>query len=811
MDRQHRLFQAISICGPMRRQLHFFLYIFIFSALPGTTVLAQRELKIKGALTDHSGTALGFATISIEDVGTKVQVQLFAAEDGTFEAGVAGAGRYRVVARLMGYLPADTTITLINQSVDLGIVALSADEQQLTQVTITGNKALVTAREDKLVYHATNDPANKAGSAVDVLRKAPLLSVNAEGQVAMRGNGNLKILINGKATGQVARNPADVLSMIPASAIHSVEIISSASAKYDAEGATGVINIITQKGTLPVEGRLELVAGNQEQAINPRIDLNSGKWRMNMQAHLHRLQRRKEIESSRTTFFPSGAPARLRQASVYENVMPHGSLDLSLDYEATPKHHFQLTLNSWFGNWPDNNRVNNTWISPDQTAPVIYQLTNDTRAPYLGGELSLAYDHTFDRSEQKLSLLVQGLKGKDHFNYISEQTDEHHYLIHKESNESVTAYDGLLIQGDYVQPLGNQNTWLMETGIKTTLRHARNAFALHTAEAEGWLYQPDRSDVLDYRQDIGALYLMLKYIAPRQLAVQSGLRGEATYIKGRLQDSSKNFNDRFFNLVPFITVSKGFGAHLLKLSYNQRITRPDVWDMNVNADTRDPLNIKVGNPELSPEIMHQTELMHSITTPKGDFFNSSLYARLTGNSIQEIVYMDAAGITYRSKQNLQAMQQYGLNFSGNYQLLKGWTLGANLDVYRLQYSIAHVEGRRSGLGYEANMNMHCRLPASFAVQLFGAYTSKVLTAQGQSSDFYFYSFAFKKDFEQGRLGLSLHVNNPFAANISQTQQVYTRDFESGNTVRYYSRAFKLMLYWNFGAHRSMQKKSRLWK
>ena len=211
---------------------------------------------IKGTLIDSaSSKAIEFATISILDDQQQVVALTYSDENGFFKSTDIKTGSYFLNLSFVGYRQKRLAFAITSTApYDFGTVKLISDVKQLDAVTVTGMKQLVEQQPGMLIYNAEKDISNTGGTAADVLRKAPILNVDAAGNVTMRGNSNLRILINGKYSGQMARNAADALNMMPAGSIKSVEVITSPSARYDAEGAAGVINIITKKGNQSTSG-----------------------------------------------------------------------------------------------------------------------------------------------------------------------------------------------------------------------------------------------------------------------------------------------------------------------------------------------------------------------------------------------------------------------------------------------------------------------------------------------------------------------------------------------------------------------------
>jgi len=329
------------------------LFLFILFAVP---LMGQQTtpFAVKGIIADSlTKKNIEFATISILDNNQKVVALTYSDENGLFKSADITTGQYLLNLSFVGYGQKNLPFGISEEKpvFEFGKIFLSPGVNELNTVTIKGSKQLVEQQPGMLIYNAEKDISNNGGTAADVLRKAPILNVDAAGNVTMRGNSNLRILINGKYSGQMARSPGDALNMMPAGSIKSVEVITSPSARYDAEGAAGVINIITKKGHKSVSGTLELVGGNLEQAINPRLSINRDKWNINSTLHIHRFRSKELTSLERNTLQNGQATGRLLQETISDNTNPHSSGDVQIEFTPDSLNLFNFSVNGWLGRW----------------------------------------------------------------------------------------------------------------------------------------------------------------------------------------------------------------------------------------------------------------------------------------------------------------------------------------------------------------------------------------------------------------------------------------------------------------------------
>ncbi|QEC43258.1 TonB-dependent receptor domain-containing protein [Pseudobacter ginsenosidimutans] len=672
----------------------------------------------------------------------------------------------------------------------------------LREVTVSSRKKLVESRPGMLVYHAANDATNKGGTAADVLRKAPVLNVDAQGNVSMRGSKNLKILVNGKYSGQMARNAADALNMMPADIIQSVEVITTPSARYDAEGAAGVINIITKKGRKEFSGALEAAGSNLEQVLNPRIAINQEKWNIALNGHLHRYRTKEAVNTNRQQWKDGIPDGELIQQQESDNAAPHGSGDLTITFKPDSVSEFNFGVNTWFGKWPHNRQQQTIVKQAGGAISDQYLQTTTAKENYLGADFNLGYTRKFKRPGQEFNLLAQFSPSHSRNPYQTWLTENIHTLpVYEEINSNKTRNREWTAQADYQHPILDEDRMTLETGVKIILRNVNNQYSTSSGNPQdpaGLQPDPLRTDQFKYSQDVYSAYALLKNNFKKDWYLEGGLRVERTEIKGRFS-SGPQFNNNFTNFIPNITVSKKLNdEHHLSLSYTQRLTRPYIWDLNPNIDASDPKNHYSGNPDLEPETMHQAELVYGWNRGTKFFLNSSLFWKQTDDAIVDYTQTNAEGISSTKKQNLAGNKMYGLNFSSNAMINSWLSLNGNFNVNHLEFTSQALHIFNEGWAADIDLNATIKLPNRFSVQAFGEYSTRMITLQGHESYQYMYTFAVKKEIVKPKLSITAAAINPFSTYIPQEIVLQSASFHSLATNRYYLRAFKLTVNWEFG-------------
>ncbi len=766
-------------------------------------VQAQDAYSITGRVTDSSASKpIAYATIIAMDDQEEVQASGFSDEQGVFRIMVSRSGRYTLEISFVGYGVYAATIELqAKKETDIGTIALKPATATLSEITVVSRKRIIEVRPGMIVYNAENDLSNKGGTAVDVLRKAPVLNVDAQGNVSMRGSSNLKILINGKYSGQMARSPADALNMMPAEIIRSVEVITTPSAKYDAEGAAGIINIITRKNRKSFSGAVELTGSNLQQMVNPRLGFTIGKWDISFHGHIHRLRQKEQVSLYREHYRNGTVTDKLLQETEKDNAAPHGSGDLAIIYTPDSLTEFNIGINTWAGKWPENASLQTITNNAGGAELERYRqrITADDR--YFGSDINIGYSRKLKRPGQEIVLLAQHSPGRSRGPYQSVLENGNGEVFYEEQNANSIRNKEWTFQADYVQPVSKTGAFTVETGAKVILRNVRNAYDVYVKQSPAdFELVPARSDQFRYSQDVWAGYLMGKANLQHNWYAEAGVRAEITRIDGRFLRAGNDFSNRFNNLIPTATVSRKIGdQHTLTASYTQRLTRPYIWDLNPNANASDPKNISTGNPSLQPEIAHQGEIAYGLNMGATFFVNTSVYWKQTDNAILNFTETNEQGISVTSKQNLAANRSAGLNVSSSKTFSAAFSVNGNINLSYLDYQSSALQIFNEGWGADADLNFTLNLKNQYTVQAFGSYNTRSVILQGVQSDQYYYGFAGKKEWKEPNVTLTLSVLNPFAAYNPRIVEIRSGQFYAETNNRYYLRAVQLTANWEFGS------------
>jgi outer membrane receptor protein involved in Fe transport len=691
--------------------------------------------------------------------------------------------QYKLLIGFMGYKSKTMLVKTSQEKPDLnlGNVYLTGTESNLKEVAIVGKTPMIETKIDKLVYNAEQDVTTAGGNAGDVMRKVPMVTVDIDGNPSLRGSSAVRVLINGKPSGTMSNSVADALKMIPAEEIKSVEVITSPSAKYDAEGAGGIINIITKKKTAQgINGNAALSVGTRQN--NGNFSLNAKQGRLGISSNFGgqyaipqdtRVVLENDVYSKQSHVFQDGFTRAKRYGY-------NGSIGLDYDING---------YNSLSTNIKYNDFTNGSNGSSNVTSSILdtimktssYVRASDNNNSFKNIDWSADYRRTTKKEGEEFTVSGQASFGRNTTQFNTRLINlDGSQLAPDVIGDNTGKNNEYTLQTDYVYPFSK--TMTLETGVKGILRNIKSK------------YQSSDQD-FDYKQDVGAAYGVLSFKLAKTVDVKGGLRAEYTDISG-VSGSSLNFNNNYFNLFPSAIISKTLkGNSTLKLSYNRRMQRPSLSYLNPFLNRNDPENQQQGNPNLSPEISDIMELGYS-TFIKGSVINASIFYRTTQDVIESLFLPEQKLTTYA---NVGKNKSYGANVFATYNPLPKWTLMGNFSLNT--YDVRNYQTNQ-GTGVFVNYSVFARSAISFKggwnTELFGVYNASKRTFQGTSGPMAFYGGAFKKDIMKKKATVGINVLNVFSRDLHIHNENKGDDFRQNMNIYYPLRSFGVNFSYKFG-------------
>lgn len=736
--------------------------------------------KIIGIVRDSTNAQpVEFANIALIDPVTKKPVNGAVADDkGKFAINKVATGNYVVEISFIGYgtkrIP--VKITDKKKDIELGLVSIASDDKVLKEVVVQGQKNLVEEKVDRTIYNAENDQAAKGGDATDVLRRVPMLSVDLDGNVSMRGSQNIRVLINNKPSTIAANSVADALKQIPADQIKTVEVITSPSAKYDAEGSGGIINIITKKNNLQglslnvdasagLRGSNLGLSGSYRKAKMGFSLGGFGRSNYNQPGSFSNTQITNAYDPA--TFLLTGASTNTTQKADTRLVNAFGQYTLGWDYDIDKKN--SLAASVKYGlrnnlNWQDN-------LTTTSSNSLLNRLANVNTVDNSGTtDASLTYTRTFEKPQREFSVLALYSFNNRTNDFVNERLDSPTPptpVFQKNNNQSQNRE--LTLQLDYQTPLGKNS--ILEFGGKQINREVRSDFTTFFAASDG-VYQPSANlqlaNSLLYDQYITGGYTAFTTQLAKTYSIKAGARYEHTTINASTLDNKNLLIPDYGVLVPSMNVSKRFkNGSALKLAYNRRIQRPSIQFLNPNIQQGNPLNITQGNPLLDPEFTNNYELGYN-TFIKGTSLNISTFMRNTTGAIQAIRTSEN-GIVKTTYANIGTEDAYGASIFANVNAGK-LSLNGGIDTYYavLSNNVPNpiFNAKNSGWVYNARLFGSYNLTKGWGFQFFTFYRGRQVQLQGIQGGFYVYSLALRKEFANKKGSVGFGAENFFYPRIT---------------------------------------------
>ena len=730
-----------------------------------------------------------------------------AADDqGRFALGRLAAGAFRLQVSFVGYATRTRPVTVTGGATAVGPVRLPAAAQRLGEAVVIGSKPVVDVRPDRLVYNADQDVSNAGGTAADVLRKAPLLAVDGDGNVKMRGSGNFKVLVNGKPSPTLAQNLAEALKSIPADQIQSVEIITTPPAKYDGEGTAGIINIVMKKGVdQGLNGRVGASSGNRNTNFSSALNFKKGKVGFTSSASAGRWYNYNESDRYRLGFSGAGTDT-LRQSTQGHSNGGWYYGTLGLDYDPAEHHSFSLagSVNGYGGNTRQD--LLNRYAAPDAAQNQLFTRATNNLFTGLNAEATGTYTRTFAQARREWSALGQYARNTGTFGYDFDQFNglgqslEQAQANYRERSRGRTPGHEFTAQTDFTQPFGDKKT--LEVGLKAIFRRTGSVADVDTltpGRSPDFVRAPGRGTDFSYAQNVQAAYATYSFGLGKKLSASLGGRVERTALVADFRANNTGFDRSYVSPLPNGNARYAFSdATSLRLAYSRRITRPFIDYLNPFVDRTDPTNISYGNPSLSPELTDSYELSYN-TTVKTASFNLSGSVRHTGNAIEQVrLPTDDPRVTAQTFANVAANTFYQLNLYGSLKPTPQWDLSGGPDVQYIVRRSPALNAERAGFTAGLNLNTSYKFPKKLTGQAFFYGSLPTPEIQGRGAANLYYSLGAKKTVLQDRADLTLNITSPFNASFPYRSTTTTTFFDERNEFRGYQRAFRLGFTYRFG-------------
>ena len=782
-----------------------FRVLFVMMMLMISAVMTA-QTTVKGVLTDENlGEAEPFATVRVFKHGkTDKPVAMFLTkEDGSFSQQVKGKGHYDIVFSSVGKEDLKQTITLNNQgTLDLGTLLIKENATMLKGVEIVAQKPLVKMDVDKMSYNVAEDEDAKSNTVLDMLRKVPMVTVDGQDNITVNGSSSFKVYVDGMPNVMFNSNPSMVFKSMPATAVKSIEVVTNPGAKYDAEGAGGVLNIIMNKQNPQAaqsmngyNGTVRASGGNKSISGGAFISGQQGKLSYSanvMTTYSKPGTTDTEVEITQNN--PNGTSQLMTSSNKVTIPFTMGNLTLGYQIDSVSALNVTASINSL--NIKSDGNSTTTMGGGSYGKGFSYGSSTDMRNSRTSFSGSIDYQRFFNKEHtQSLALTYQlnyspsTVKSDNIFNTTSSIIDlTNRYSENKEKTTDHT------FQIDYTMPIATGQT--LSFGTKLQLRDA-------TSDAKYYkkgIYDPTSSMDYEYKNSILAGYG--EYAGNfGKIGAKAGLRYEQTwqnveYHLGNGDDFKKNYG----SLVPSASLQYTIGqGSNLGLTYNMRISRPGITYLNPYVDKTNPTTRTYGNTDLDVEKNHNLALVYNMFTPKL-MLNLNLHHNFTDNAIEQYSFYDAQNLLNTTYGNIVRRHQTGLNGYVNWLAAKNTRFFLNGALNYTDLRSNTLSQSNSGWSANAMIGLQQTLPADFKLSVYAMTSTKNYTLQGWSGGFNLITANISKSLFKDKLNLSLMgmmgLNKGGNINIESHSQ--GKDFTSHTLTKVPLYGFTFTVSYTFG-------------
>ena len=795
------------------------------------------DYTIKGQVVDSlSNETVPYATLSIAlaNAPQKAIKLLACDDDGKFTTTLKQPGTYIMSMQSLGKLPAVKRFTLSEgkKSLNLGKLFMNDDTQQINEVTVVAQKPLVTVEVDKITYSLDDDPEAKTNNALEMFRKVPMITVDGEDKIQLKGSSNYKIYMNGKPSNLLSgENASDVLKSMPASSIKNIEVITDPGSKYDAEGVGGIINIITSKnamqgytgtvranastlGSFGGGGYVSLKVGNLGLTANYGYNNRNSPWN---DSHSER-----ETDEDRLA---EGRPTKLIEdgRSKYKGPFQYGYLEAS--YEIDTLNLISVGANLFRGkskNLSELDAVLNPLGDEFNSSPIYKFHRNSVSEGTFGStDLNVDYQHSTSKKDELLTVSYRFSQSPNDSESNTELSDVVNYYLSNEypkwniNDASTIEHTG---QIDYTTPLFNKQT--LEAGVKYINRQNKSNTLEQIYNDSTKMWEDHSRDNSQFRhtQHIYSAYLGY-LIRLNKFGIKAGVRAEGTSLKAEFaRKPEMDFSTDYFDVVPNATLTYQIDMSTqIRLGYNMRIQRPGIWYLNPYINDVDPQNISQGNPNLDSEKSNNVNLNFSKFTQKFSI-NASLSYTFVNNPIERYSFTadfpaddprsQYNGAMWNTYDNIGKKQQVGMFLYGNWSPTTWFRIYMNGGLDYTDLKAPTLDLKKDGVSGRVFAGTQFTLPKDFRINLNGGYFSPWIMLQGKQSPFYFAGLNVSKDFLKKKLSVSVGANNPFWKTMKMEMTTNGEGFRNVSTNWRSAREFRFSVSYRFGTMKGQIKKVR---
>ena len=785
-----------------------------------------KKITITGKIFEKGTTLpLEYATVVFQDVKNPEKLYGGVTDlNGAFNFEVS-SGTYNVRFEYISFKTIEFKNKTYNTNTDFGTIYLEADIAQLAGVEVIAERSTVEIKLDKRVYNVGKDMMVKGGTVSDVLDNVPSVTVDPEGTIALRGNENVRILIDGKPSGLAGINIADALKILPADAVEKVEVITNPSARYDAEGGGGIINIILRKGKAQgLNGSFVLSAGDPETyGVNSSLNYRSDKFNLFSNIGYNYRTSLGNSLTDATYLNQDGSVKNYideRRTNERLNKGYNSNVGIELFLDKTTSWTNSLTIQNRRGENPDNVFFYN--FDENRNATFTRNRFNDERSKDFTFEYATNFTKKFKKDDHKLTVDMSFSENRDTENsVIYDQILDDPSSFFTERTLNPQNQNRNLFQADYVLPIGEKSRF--EAGYRGSFQKNLTDFQIDSLDITGnWIRNDIYSNLLEYKENVNAFYMQYGSKI-NKFSYFLGVRFEDSDIEVNSISANDYNTKKYNNFFPTATLNYEFSeTSSMSLSYSKRINRPRGRFLNPFSSYSSRINIFRGNPDLDPAYTNAFDLGYLKRWTKVTF-NTSAYVNITDDSFQFIrresgVFVEGVPVIESTPINLATEIRAGFEFNVNYSPFKWWKLNTNFNLFRNEtrgdYSYTNSLNELVVQNFDniatswfTRISSKISLPYKIDWQTNATYNAPENSAQGKRYAITSVNLAFSKDILNDKGTIALNVSDLFNSR-KRRSDVFLPTVNSYSEFQWRQRQINLSFTYRFNKKKNERENQR---
>ena len=793
----------------MKNKILLLLFLNIF-ILTNAQQREAEEFEISGKIIDQeTRQPLEYATIVLTSVSSKKITGGLTNDKGEYNITIP-KGKYNISIEFISFKTYHISNKVINENTDFGTILLTVDSENLDEIEIIAEKTTVEIRLDKKIYNVGKDLTVRGGTASDVLDNVPSVSVDVEGNVALRGNDNVRILINGKPSGLVGLNSTEALRQLPAEAIEKVEVITSPSARYDAEGTAGILNIILRRSKLEgLNGAITTnIAYPNSAGISGNLNYRIGDF--NFFTTSGYSYRESPGNSFTSTNYINNSNLLFEEERKFDRTSKGYNINAGVEWYLNKT--TSITTSILYQNRDQKRNTTNNIFQRDanaietRTFRLDQQVEDDNTIQY-----SINFDKRFKKDGERLTF---------DFQYEESNEDEDALItqdgIEKENVKIIENQEKILLQTDYVLPIRENSQF--ELGYRGNFNTLNTDYKVEDIVSGVPILNTSLSNNLIYKEYINAFYTQYGSKI-KKFSYLLGLRMEATQITIDQLTSNEHEVKNYTKFFPTINLGYEINENQsIMLGYNRRIRRPRSRNINPFPSRSSATNLYVGNPNLDPSFSNGIDLGYLNRLGKLTLNSSIYYQHATGvfSRITEdtgettIIGGEEISIIRTIPINLASNDRYGFEFNITYSPSRKWRLNGSFNLFK-----SVVKGEYEGQNFDADntswnirLNNKITLPGKIDWQTRISYRGPRVNAQNKRKGVFRSNLAFSKDLFKEKASLAFNINDVFNSGKSITETVVPNFFTRTNEFQWRQRSYTLSFTYRFKQEKKRQERNR---